>query len=72
MNALDRAFLQIREVDADFAELIEQMYARRFTGYTGIDWLNGRPRCLYLPGAKVKLRQTPIDKADQVPDAVTV
>lgn len=76
MTPLDLVIDQIREIDADFAEFVQAMYAKRHTGYTGLHWLNGIPSACDLPGVKVRFARASmrkgIDKHKQVPDALSV
>lgn len=66
MSPLDDALAKIREVDGDFATLVESMYERRWTGYTGLHWLNGIPSMIDLPGVRVKLaRRVSREKVDE-------
>jgi len=55
VNRLALALEDIREIDSDFATFVEELYQSRFTGYVGVDWFNGQPRAIYLPGARVRL-----------------
>lgn len=71
MSLLDGAIAAIRLIDADFGELIAALYARRFTGYTGVHWLNGVPRQVDLPGTTVNLMKS-VDKRTNLPEAVAV
>lgn len=71
MSLLDGAIAIIKVIDADFGELVTALYARRFTGYTGVHWLNGVPRQVDLPGTTINLTKT-VDKRTNLPEAVAV
>lgn len=72
MNPVEEALSKVREIDAEFADLMIGIYRRRWTGHVGLDFLNGIPRRAELPGVRVRLTQPSVDNGTNVADAVSV
>lgn len=62
MSPLADALAAIRQDDAAFADLLQQIYEARYTGTITLHTVQGVPRVVEFPGRQVRLQVIRLDR----------